>query len=118
MKKITFAAIACALVAGAANAGFQEKGQGGFMGNESAMTVSQVKEMKDDSHVILQGNIVRRINKDKYLFEDKTGSINVEIDKEDWRGQKVDPSNTVKLYGELDKGWFETEIDVDYVEKM
>lgn len=95
------------------------KNNGGFIaGRETIVTVSQVKEMRDDVNVIVQGNIVQRVGDDKYLFEDNTGSITVEIDDKDWRGQTVSPSDTVKLHGDVDRGFLNTEIDVDYVEKL
>ena len=49
---------------------------------------------------------------------DKFRCMFVEIDDDDWRGQKVSPTDTVKLYGEVDRGIFSTEIDIDYVEKI
>ena len=114
------------LSVGAAFAGFQPdtpaqkpSSMGGFVGgSENIVTVKQVKEMRDDVPVVVQGNIVQRMGDEKYLFEDSTGSITVEIDNKDWRGQTVSPSDTVKLYGEVDAGLFKTEIDIDYVEKM
>lgn len=125
MKKMSIMAAVCALVAGAAHADFQPNTpqatspMGGFVGGtENIVTVSQVKEMRDDTPVIIQGNIVQRMGDEKYLFQDSTGSITVEIDRKDWRGQTVTPSDTVKLYGEVDSGLFKTEVDVDYVEKM
>lgn len=126
MKKISMIALGGILSVGAAFAGFQPdtpvqkpSSMGGFVGgSETIVTIKQVKEMRDDVPVVVQGNIVQRMGDEKYLFEDKTGSITVEIDDEDWRGQTVSPSDTVKLYGEVDAGLFKTEIDVDYVEKM
>ncbi len=125
MKKISMIALAGALIAGGASAGFQpdmpqkNSGMGGFVGGtENIVTVSQVKEMRDDVPVIVKGNIIQRMGDEKYLFQDATGSITVEIDNKDWRGQTVTPSDEVKLYGEVDSGLFKTEIDVDYVEKM
>ncbi len=124
MKKISILAVVGALFAGTASAGFQPNNptpsvRGGFVGGtETIVTVKQVKEMRDDVPVIVQGNILQRMGDEKYLFEDSTGSIAVEIDDEDWRGQTVSPSDNVKLYGEVDAGLFKTEIDVDYVEKM
>lgn len=111
------------LTVGAAHADFQPAAQtsatGGFVGGkETIVSVKQAKEMRDDVNVILKGKIVQRMGDEKYLFEDNTGSITVEIDKKDWRGQTVTPEDTVKLYGEVDRGMFKTEIDVDYVEKM
>ncbi len=125
MKKISIIATVCSLFVGGAYADFQPNmpqkvsPMGGFVGGtENIVTVSQVKEMRDDVPVIVKGHIVQRMGDEKYLFEDSTGSITVEIDKEDWRGQTVTPSDNVKLYGEVDAGWFNTEIDVDYVEKI
>ncbi len=124
MKKISIMAAVCALVGGAAMADFkpntpQAPMGGGFVGgNETIASVKQVKEMRDDVPVIVQGKILQRMGGDKYLFEDATDSITVEIDDEDWRGQTVTPNDTVKLYGEVDSGLFKTEIDVDYVEKL
>lgn len=126
MKKISIMVAVCALVTGAASADFQPNtpqqaapAGGGFVGGtETIVTVKQVKEMRDDVPVIVQGNIVQRMGDEKYLFEDATGSVTVEIDRKDWRGQTVTPSDTVKLYGEVDAGIFKTEIDVDYVEKL
>lgn len=122
MKKISVAAILCA-IAVAANADFvpatPADATGGFVGGmETIVTVKQVKEMRDDVNVVVQGKILQRMGDDKYLFEDGTGSITVEIDKKDWRGQTVTPADTVKLYGEVDRGFMKTEIEVDYVEKM
>ena len=125
MKKISIMAAICSLMVGGAYADFQPNmpqqvsPMGGFVGGtENIATVSQVKEMRDDVPVIVKGHIVQRMGNEKYLFEDSTGSITVEIDKEDWRGQTVTPTDNVKLYGEVDAGWFNTEIDVDYVEKL
>lgn len=127
MKKVSVMAIASILTVGSAFADFQPNNpsavktypMGGFVGGkETIVTVKQVKEMRDDVPVVVQGNILQRMGDDKYLFEDSTGSITVEIDNEDWRGQTVSPADTVKLYGEVDAGLFKTEIDVDYVEKI
>ena len=88
MKKISMIALGGILSVGAAFAGFQPdtpvqkpSSMGGFVGgSESIVTVKQVKEMRDDVPVVVQGNIVQRMGDEKYLFEDSTGSITVEID--------------------------------------
>lgn len=122
MKKISLFALAGVLMAGASYANFQPtaaKTAGGFVdGAENIVTVKQVMEMRDEVPVVVKGKILKRLGDDKYLFEDSTGTINVEIDKEDWRGITVGPEDMVKLVGEVDAGWFKTEIDVDYVEKV
>ncbi|MFQ6703340.1 MAG: YgiW/YdeI family stress tolerance OB fold protein [Alphaproteobacteria bacterium] len=128
MKKISLFALLGILTAGAASAEFSGPNapdatatneHGGFVsGAETIVTVKQVNEMRDDVPVIIQGKIIQRMGDEKYLFEDNTGSITIEIDDDDWRGQTVTPTDTVKLYGEVDRGIFKTEIDIDYVEKL
>ena len=128
MKKISMIAIIGTVMSGAAFAEFSEgaktvvpvqDSRGGFVnGVEKIVTVEMVNEMRDDVPVVVRGNITQRKGDEKYVFTDGTGSITVEIDDEDWRGQTIEPTDTVKLYGEVDRGWFSTEIGVDYVEKM
>ena len=79
---------------------------------ESVSTVSEALKMKDDRMVTVQGHITKQIKKDTYLFSDSTGEITVEIDEKDWKGVDVRPSDTVQLFGEIDKDWTKTEIDV------
>ncbi len=94
-------------------------GKGGFVdGNETIVTIKQVKEMRDDIPVIVQGKIIQRMGDEKFLFEDNTGSITIEIDDDAWRGQTITPADTVKIYGDVDRGIFTTEIEIDYIEKI
>ena len=128
MKKISMSVMMVVLAIGSASADFEGPSapqavatnqKGGFVsGAETIVTIKQVNEMRDDVPVIIQGKIVQRMGDEKYLFEDGTGSITIEIDDDSWRGQMVSPSDTVKLYGEVDRGIFTTEIDIDYVEKL
>lgn len=125
MKKISMIAMSGILVFGAANAEFQAAApatastKGGFVsGSEAIATVKQVMEMRDDIPVIVKGHIVQRMGDEMYLFEDATGTIRVEIDDDEWRGQTITPTDTVKLYGEVDRGIFKTEIEINYVEKL
>ncbi len=128
MKKISVAVLMSVLAIAGANADFdgpaaapanKANPKGGFVGGaETVVTVKQVNEMRDDVPVIVQGHIVQRMGDENYLFEDATGSITVEIDDDDWRGQTITPSDTVKLYGEVDRGIFKTELDINYVEKL
>jgi len=122
MKKIAMFATCSSVLVTAANAGFQPTAaapaKGGFVGNETIVTVSQAKEMRDDTNVIMKGKIVAQVKGDKYTFEDSTGSITVEIDDEDWQGQTVTPADSVKIYGEVDRGLTKTEIDVDTIQKL
>ena len=127
MKKISMTVLAGVLSIGAAFANFEgangtaptHSTKGGFVNpTETIVTVAQVNEMRDGVHVVVQGRIAQSMGDEKYLFEDSTGSITVEIDDDEWRGQTVTPSDTVKLRGEVDRGIFKTEVEVDYVEKL
>ncbi|MDR1395644.1 MAG: YgiW/YdeI family stress tolerance OB fold protein [Deltaproteobacteria bacterium] len=87
---------------------------GGFSGpGLEQSTVEQALTLRDDAYVILRGNIIRHLGKDKYLFRDSTGEINVDIDRDKWNGQNVTPENTVEIQGEIDKDWNSIEVDVD-----
>lgn len=91
--------------------------QGGFTGpSVEVITVEQAKNMNDDAFVILRGSIKQNVGDDIYVFTDGTGSINVEIDDEDWNGVTVGPEDTVEIRGEVDTHWRKpTDIDVDSV---
>lgn len=121
MKNI-LSVTALSLVLGLSSAafaqGFQGPAQamGGFQGpGLSTTTVAEALNLGDDTAVVLEGKIEKSLGKEKYVFSDNTGSVTVEIDNEDWRGQNVTPNDTVVLHGEVDKDFFKTEIDVDSV---
>lgn len=90
---------------------------GGFV-DVNVITVEEAKNMNDDAYVILQGYITDRNGDEKYVFQDKTGSITVEIDDDDWDGVDVSPADLVEIQGEIDKGWMAVEIDVDTISKV
>ena len=90
---------------------------GGFV-DVNVITVEEAKNMNDDAYVILQGYITDRNGDEKYVFQDKTGSITVEIDDDDWDGVDVSPADLVEILGEIDKGWTAVEIDVDTISKV
>lgn len=92
--------------------GSQQQSQGGFSGSEVRQTVAHAKTLADDSNVILEGNITKKIGHEHYEFMDNTGSIVVEIDDDKWMGQTVSPNNIVRLEGEVDKDRSKTDIDV------
>ena len=91
--------------------------QGGFKGPgpKGAITQAvQVKSAADDTPVVLEGNIVEQLRKDRYLFRDASGTVLVDIDHKDFRGQDVTPQTKVRLTGEVDaKRNRDNEVDVD-----
>lgn len=75
-------------------------------------TVRDAKEMNDDAYVTLRGYIEKRLKGDKYLFRDSTGTVEIEIDDDDWHGVTVGPQDLVEITGEVDRGWMNVKIDV------
>jgi uncharacterized protein (TIGR00156 family) len=73
---------------------------------------------KDDTHVALQGRIVRHLGGENYRFADSTGEINVEIDDKRWPANTpIDDKAQVRLYGEYDKKLIgDPEIEIDRIE--
>ena len=106
----------------AQQAQYHHKGEfkhGGFVnGNQTVSKAADANTWKDDQYIILQGNIVKLVGNDDFIFKDASGEIQVEIDRKAWRGQDISPSDEVKLYGEVDKSWNKTEVDIDRVEKI
>ncbi|KND84574.1 hypothetical protein H5P1_0207695 [Aggregatibacter actinomycetemcomitans serotype a str. H5P1] len=93
--------------------------RGGFVNTDQAVSkASEAGSWQDDQYIILQGNIVKQVGKDDFIFKDVSGEIEVEIERKAWRGQDVSPSDEVKLYGEVDKSWNKTEVDIERVEKI
>ncbi|MCK9257697.1 MAG: NirD/YgiW/YdeI family stress tolerance protein [Sulfurospirillaceae bacterium] len=92
--------------------------QGGFTGPTiSKITVVEAKKLCDDTPVVLEGNIVKHLGSDKYMFKDETGDITVEIENKNWNGITVGENDKIILYGEVDKDWNSIEIDVDKIMK-
>lgn len=90
------------------SAGFQNPGAG-------VTTVARAKTMRDDSWVVLEGSIIRRIEHELYEFRDSSGSVFVDIDDSDWMGQSASPGSRVRLEGEVDTDFSRVEINVKRV---
>ncbi|QEY74198.1 NirD/YgiW/YdeI family stress tolerance protein [Pseudomonas denitrificans (nom. rej.)] len=83
-------------------------------------TVKRAQSAHDDTPVVLEGVITKRIGGEHYEFKDATGSIEVEIDNDDWpAGAAVSENTKVRLTGEVDHHKLKaTDIDVDRVEVL
>ncbi|MDR2339565.1 MAG: NirD/YgiW/YdeI family stress tolerance protein [Deltaproteobacteria bacterium] len=94
--------------------------QGGFQGpGIDVISVSQAVRLRDDTFVILRGKIVRSIGKDKFVFQDQTGDIIVEIDSHLWGGETVTPDDLLEIGGEIDKEFMgDVELDVHKLTKL
>lgn len=93
--------------------------------NQSALAPTQVTgvktvlNLKDDTPVMLKGQVVKSLGDEKYQFRDATGTITVDIDDELWQGRAISPTTTVTLIGEVDidhKPMKRVEVEVDKVQ--
>jgi uncharacterized protein (TIGR00156 family) len=82
------------------------------------ITVAEVKNLRDDSPVILRGKIEKSLGDEKYLFTDSTGTITVEIDNRLWNGISVNQNDTVEIRGEVDKDLKGVEIEAKSIKKI
>ena len=71
--------------------------------------------MPDESIVILEGTITSNLGDETYIFTDSTGTINVEIDDEEWNGISPSTQDIIMIQGEVDKDGNLVEIDVEEV---
>lgn len=84
----------------------------------ATVSVAQAKDLKDDSKVIIKGQLVKSLGNEKYEFKDATGSMTVDIDNDKWNGKAVKANTRVTLVGEIDVDHFpkkSVEVDVDEV---
>ncbi len=105
--------LAVLLLAASAFAGF--KGPGA---TARTATVKEAMTMPDDSEVVLTGHLVKKLQDEHYLFRDDTGTIEVEIEDETFRGQDGAPQDKIKIAGEVDLDGRRVSVDVDRVEKL
>ncbi|MEO8325678.1 MAG: NirD/YgiW/YdeI family stress tolerance protein [Nitrospirota bacterium] len=85
-------------------------------GKSGITKVSAAQEAVDDSRVTLSGTILRQVGEERYLFQDATGTMIVEIDHEDWGNVTLNPETILQESGEIDQEWGTTEIEVIKVE--
>jgi uncharacterized protein (TIGR00156 family) len=81
-------------------------------------TVAAALDAADDTPVVLQGHIVKRLQNELYEFKDASGTINVEIDDEHWPAQAISETAEVKISGEVDHDLTSREIDVEHLERV
>lgn len=92
---------------------------GGFTGQTpGVVSALQARNLPDDTWVVLEGNIVRQTGYERYEFRDGSGTITVDIDDEDWLGQRVSSNDRVRLGGEVDRTFTPAEIDVKSVRRL
>lgn len=120
-KKLSVVAVLGVVASTAAFAGSGNMAHNNANNNKmtEVMTIEQVRGLSDNSPVIVRGYLLRQNGENSYVFQDNTGTINVEIDEVDWNGMNVAPSDYVEIWGEVDKnGASMVEIDVSAIKKL
>ena len=79
-------------------------------------TVLQAMTFQDDTPVILRVKIDSPLGKGKYQFSDNTGTIVLDIDDEVIGNMEILSEDIFEIHGDVDKGWFSTEIDVEEID--
>ncbi len=94
-----------------ANAEFVGEG-----GTKEVTTIKNAIELNDDSRVIVEGHIVKQLKNELYLFKDKSGEVEMEIDDEDFRNIKISSEDKVRITAEVDSDWTTTSLEAEYLE--
>lgn len=84
--------------------------------NTVAQNVKSILDKpEDDQMVTLQGHLLRKTGREKYVFSDGTGEIVAEIDDDRFPAQSsIDDKTRVEIHGEVDTGLRRPpEIEVD-----
>jgi uncharacterized protein (TIGR00156 family) len=87
---------------------------------DTIVTVEQIPNMQDNQNVVMTGYIIENLGDQMYVFQDSTGTINVEIEPVVLGEIVVMPDTKMKIKGEVDKG-DDGEMDVievDYITSM
>ena len=92
--------------------------QGFFDENSAVKTVKDALEAKDNTFVILEGNIVKQIDNDEFMFRDASGEVKIDVSKRACNGQTITPQDNIQIRGKVDKEWNKTEIDVKQIIKQ
>ena len=80
------------------------------------VSVAQALYMEDDRNIRLTGYVVEQIDDEKYLFQNGTGTLMVEIDDDEWRGIQASSRTRLTIWGELDQDDDGPELEVDHLE--
>jgi len=84
---------------------------------KSVTTVRDLAGLTDDKKVTLEGVLIREVRSEHYLFRDKTGEVEVEIEKEDLPGG-APLGLPVRIAGEVDLDDGKISVDVNHLEVL
>ena len=116
-KLLTYLIAAGLMLSGAAFAGMHSDT------NHSAKAkplskVSAVQNMPDDSMVYIQGYITQNLGDEMYVFQDDTGTMNIEIDDDLMAGNTTSPTTVVWIAAEVNKEGDITSLEAEEIQFM
>ncbi|MBO4683108.1 MAG: NirD/YgiW/YdeI family stress tolerance protein [Alphaproteobacteria bacterium] len=119
MKKVSMLAVVGAIASVSAFAGPMNNNMNNNNTMTEVMTVEQVRGLADNSPVIIRGYLLRQNGENSYVFQDSTGTINLEVEDSDWGGLTVSPNEYIEVWGEVDRnGMSMVEVDVSAMKKL
>ena len=76
-----------------------------------------LKNLVDGQSVQLRGQLLQKLNHNKYLFSDGKSQIRVQINSENFPKQAIDDRTEIEIVGQVEKDFMDTpEIDVTSVD--
>jgi uncharacterized protein (TIGR00156 family) len=96
-----------------------ERQSGEYSGSSrSVVTVEQARSMRNDTKATLRGKIVQHLGGKRYMFQDATGSIEIEISDKRSRRQNIGLNDLVEIYGEVDRERARVKIEAKRITKL
>lgn len=91
-----------------------------YHGPVETVTVAELLQdtgMLTERDAVVEGQLVKQINADTFIFSDTTGEIQVEVDDDVQVPQAINASTRLRLYGEYEGGRT-PEIEVDRIQVL
>lgn len=70
-----------------------------------------------DTQVVFDGHIIKQVKGDTFIFQDATGSVQIELEDHVKLPNHIDDTTKVRIFGELEGGRT-PEVEVDYVKAL
>lgn len=80
--------------------------------------VLSARQAADDSLVILDGHLIRQLDKDTFEFKDTSGTVMVTINPKHMPTITIRPDTKVRITGKVDRRLMGIEIDVTQVDVL
>lgn len=121
MKKMTLMALL-----GTTSMLFSTTGFAGYRGPDAtvlqptgprAAAAASVRNMPENSRVMLEGRIVNKRRGDCYTFRDRSGETLLEIRNRTWKGVNADNNTMVRVFGRTERRGRQTCVDVKQIER-